>query len=71
MYLISVLVHTFYLLASRQKEWDNKDVCNSDGSGFRVLSDMELFIKHKLELGGMQMYIGIIILFFIFRLLTW
>ena len=71
MYLISVLVHTFYLLASRQKEWDNKDVCNSDGSGFRVLPDMELFIKHKLELGGMQMYIGIIILFFIFRLLTW
>ena len=60
MYLISVLVHTFYLLASRQKEWDNKDVCDSDGSGFRVLPDMELFIKHKLELGGMQMYIGII-----------
>ena len=55
MYLISVLVHTFYLLASRQKEWDNKDVCDSDGSGFRVLPDMELFIKHKLELGGMQM----------------
>ena len=71
MYLISVLVHTFYLLASRQKEWDNKDVCDSDGSGFRVLPDMELFIKHKHELGGMQMYIGIIILFFIFRLLTW
>ena len=47
MYLISVLVHTFYLLASRQKEWDNKDVCDSDGSGYGTFHQAQTRIRRN------------------------